>query len=292
MIRYPVDPDALLEAIETEKPGWIERARERTEAFRAAGTYDEEKGIWSEVKDVFRRLQEQKCAFCERRLAGEPFGAVDHDVEHYRPKNSVRKWPPASRELQYDFETGEGMENGYYLLAYSVFNYVTACKVCNTPLKSSYFPIAGRRGPATADDPRRLARERPFLPFPLGDTDTDPEELIAFDGILAVPSSPDLDSHEWRRAAVTIDFFALNEREELRRERAALMKGTYFALRFRDDDDDVTRETARRWLTDIDTPGQPHANCLRSFVRLYRDDRPRAVEIIRELNLAFPQDLK
>jgi hypothetical protein len=289
MIRYPVGRDALLEAIEAEKPGWIERARQRTDAFRAAAKYDESSGIWSAIKNVFRGFQAQKCAFCERQLAGAPFGAIDHDVEHYRPKNSVRKWPPPNRELSYDFETGEEMENGYYLLAYSVFNYVTACKVCNTPLKSNYFPIADRRGSATEEDPRRLASERPFLPFPLGDTDDDPEELIAFDGILAVPSTPDLESHEWRRAAVTIDFFALNEREELRLQRAALLKGTYLALQLRDHDDDVTRETARQWLADIDTPGQPHANCLRSFVRLYSADREHAIEIIRELNRAFPR---
>jgi hypothetical protein len=220
MIRYPVDRDALLEAIEAEVPGWLARARERTDRLRAAGRYEESSGIWSEIKAVFRRLQAQKCAFCERQLAGEPFGAIEHDVEHYRPKSSVRKWPPASRAIRYDFDTGDEFETGYYLLAYSVFNYVTACKVCNTPLKSNYFPIAGRRGSATVDNPDRLARERPFLPFPLGDTDSDPEELISFDGILAVPTSPDLVSHEWRRAAVTIDFFALNEREELRRERA------------------------------------------------------------------------
>jgi hypothetical protein len=288
MIRYPVDRNALLQEIEAEVPGWIERARQRTERFRAAGQYDERSGIWSEIKNVFRRLQAQKCAFCERQLAGEPFGAIEHDVEHYRPKSSVRRWPPASRELRYDFDTGDEMETGYYLLAYSVFNYVTACKVCNTPLKSNYFPIAGRRASATTDDFRHLARERPFLPFPLGDADTDPEELIAFDGILAVPSSPDLESHEWRRAAVTIDFFALNEREELRRERAQMMKGTYFALRFRDDEDEVTRETARQWLARIDTPEQPHANCLRSFVRLYHADPVRAAAIVQELNRAFP----
>jgi hypothetical protein len=66
------------------------------------------------------------------------------------------------------------------------------------------------------------------------------------------------------------------------------MKGTYFALRFRNDQDEVTRETARQWLANIDTPGQPHANCLRSFVRLYHNDPTRAAAIVQELNRAFP----
>lgn len=122
MIRYDIAPDELLRRIEEHVPGWLKRAATRTERFRKAGRYDEKSGIWSEIKDVYRDLQGDKCAFCERQLAGKPYGSIEHDVEHYRPKSSVRVWPPVEAPA-YDFPTGHASEAGYYLLAYHPLNY-------------------------------------------------------------------------------------------------------------------------------------------------------------------------
>ena len=90
------------------------------------------------------------------------------------PKNGVKAWPDdrikVERQIDYDFPTGQGWGRGYYLLVFHLCNYITACKTCNTPLKSNYFPIAGdRRGPQS-DDPARLAPEKPYLLYPLGET--------------------------------------------------------------------------------------------------------------------------
>lgn len=191
MIRYPFTLDELRSRIEAEAPGWLGRAAERTERFRRAGRYDEESGIWSQIKAVYMRLQHCKCAYCERRLASEDFGgAIEHDLEHYRPKGPVLAWPSKAiereRGISYRFATGEAFPEGYYLLAYHLLNYVTACRKCNSPLKASFFPIAGSRG-AQSEDPVSLRGEAPFLLYPLGDLDEDPEEVLTFDGINPVP---------------------------------------------------------------------------------------------------------
>src|SRR5436305_7559190 len=171
MIRYPVSLEELRSRIEEESRGWLADAAERTERFRLAGKYEENSSSWSRIKKVFMRLQYEKCAYCERRLASEDSGGgVEHDVEHYRPKNGVRRWPSEeiAQELKisYDFSTGEDFPEGYYLLSYHVFNYATACKKCNSSLKSNYFPIAGQRGPQS-DEPLSLCQEGPFLIYPI-----------------------------------------------------------------------------------------------------------------------------
>src|SRR5438552_12772588 len=96
MIRYPVTREGLERLVEAERPGWLMRARRRTRKFLAAATYQEREAIWSEVKAVYVRLQHNKCAYCERRLTGLDYGgAIEHDLEHYRPKGDVPAWPPA-----------------------------------------------------------------------------------------------------------------------------------------------------------------------------------------------------
>jgi hypothetical protein len=60
-------------------------------------------------------------------------------------------------------------------------------KSCNTPLKSNHSPVAGKHGPTDADAPEKLAGEEAFLIYPTGDIDSDPEDLITFHGIVAVP---------------------------------------------------------------------------------------------------------
>src|SRR5436305_5515954 len=119
-------------------------------------------------------LQHEKCAYCERRLAGGRFGAIEHDVEHYRPKSAVESWPSAKiskeRGISYSFQTGGDFPEGYYLLAYQILNYAVACKTCNSPLKANFFPVGAARV-VSCDSLADYASEMPFLLFPIGDLD-------------------------------------------------------------------------------------------------------------------------
>ncbi len=282
MIRYPVSLDDLRVRIEAESPGWLAAAAEGTERFREAGRYEETSPDWSRIKPVYMRLQHRKCAYCERLLASEDFGgAIEHDLEHYRPKGAVPRWPSAhiarDRKISYRFGTGEAFPEGYFLLAYHILNYATACKKCNSPLKASYFPIAGER--AQGDDPSHLRMERPYLLYPLGDLDEDPEEILTFAGVNPIPRVRRGD--RWRRARVTIDFFELDQREELWRERAEKIVALFLALETLQSGSERNRELAGRAIEVLLSSASSHANCSRAFRALYQEDRDRAEEIAR-----------
>ena len=206
MIRVSTTTAALLAAIEAHRPGWLSRAEARTEALAAAAVDPEFPSLWSEIKEVYISLQHSKCAYCEKEPEYQP---IEHDVEHYRPKRDVVRWvvPRAlARQGIVVNQPTHGGEPGYPLLAYNPLNYAAACKTCNSILKRTYFPIAGTRN-ATARDPAGMAGERPFLLYPIGDADDDPEDLIEFAGL-----SPQARGTGFRkqRALVTIWLFDLN----------------------------------------------------------------------------------
>nr|WP_294812239.1 hypothetical protein [uncultured Sphingomonas sp.] len=98
-------------------------------------------------------------------------------------------------------------DSGYYWLAYDFENYAAACKPCNSTQKSSYFPIAGKRGKATDSIAQLDPSESPLLIFPLKE---DPSALITFRGIVAMPVHAHGPDH--LRAMVTISHFKLNIR--------------------------------------------------------------------------------
>lgn len=281
MIRYPIWRWDLRRLVEEEKPGWFERAAERTAHFEAIGKYEESSTIWGEIKAVYMRLQHHKCAYCERRLAGADFGSIEHDLEHYRPKNEVPTWPTEQiareRQIEYDFSTGEPFPEGYYLLAYSIFNYAAACKPCNSPLKSNYFPIARKRGEQSRN-PRDLRSEHPFLLYPVGRLDEDPEELLTFDGLIPVPIGKW--GHKRKRAVVTIDFFELDTREELLIGRAERIRDLYTTLELmRSRIAPQIQQLASKALKTQLSPASAHTNCARAFHGLYRRDQGRAKSI-------------
>jgi hypothetical protein len=284
MIRYPIDLDVLEGWVDQEVPGWRVRAADRTESFRLAGRYDENSPIWSEIKHIFMTLQHNKCAYCERQLAVGEFAPVEHDVEHFRPKGAVEEWPPADpdgtgrwRGLAYGFPTGGSSEDGYYLLAYSLRNYATACKPCNSPLKSNYFPIAGPRN-HSAEEPAELEPELPFLMYPIGDLDDDPESLMGFEALVPLPLA--VSGEAKRRAHVTIDFFGLATREDLLLGRAQVLDALYIALRTIDGPDKALHPHAKRSVTRLTGAQSAHTNCARSFQRLYQKDRSFAEQVI------------
>jgi hypothetical protein len=284
MIRYPITDEQLRDRIEAAVPGWLERAAERTAHFIEQKCYDEASSIWSEVKPVYMKIQFDKCIYCERQLASADHGgAIEHDLEHFRPKNAVGVWPTADmqrvRNIAFDFPLGNPYPTGYYWLAYHVLNYSAACKKCNTPLKLNYFPIAGRRGPREAD-PSGLRGEKPYLIHPLGDWDDDPEELIGFLGIVPVPRKKR--GFGRTRAEVTIKFFELSPeddgREDLGRERARQLIALDNALCILElDPPEARKQRALADIARLQRSSSPHANCVRSAVALYKK-QPRVAQ--------------
>jgi hypothetical protein len=275
VIRYPLTDADLRQKIEAQAPGWLKRAASRTETFRRVGKYDEPSGIWSEVKPTYSALQHNKCGYCERKLADAERGLIEHDVEHFRPKSEVKEWPSpevrAARKI--DFATGGASSTGYYLLPYHPWNYLVACKTCNSTLKSSAFPVAGRRDTA-ADDPWKIAGEDPLLVYPLGDLDEDPAALLTFIGNLPVPTKTS--GHAYERARTVIAFFELDTREDLLEERAKWIQALWIALRLRATGDAADRKTADEAIALYTSPAAPHSRCALAFRELAEHDPAEA----------------
>jgi len=283
MIRYPITPADLEQRIEAEKPGWLKRARARAKRLLSAGRYREQTSIWTEVKAVYVRLQRNKCAYCERQLTGlDNGGSIEYDVEHYRPKGHVPSWPPTTDPdpLVFSFPTGSAFPSGYYWLAYQPLNYAASCKKCNTPLKSNFFPIAGARG-TVGSNSAVLSAEQPFVVYPLGDGDEDPEELLTFSGINAIPRRKN--GPRWRRARVMIEFFKLNDREELFRERAYQLIGLANALVVLANQTahPAEKDRARRTIERLQEPRGPHSSCVRAACDLYQRSPAKAQDLFQ-----------
>lgn len=259
---------------------WLANARARTDLFRQLGHYAEQSPAWSAVKKVYMALQHQKCAYCERKLESSDYGAGEQDIEHFRPKSSVKAWkvPGELTRAGIGFSPIPAGPTGYYLLPYHPLNYSAACKPCNSVLKKDYFPIAGAydfRG----DDPAAMGSEQPYLIYPIGDVDERPEDLLRFNGIAPCPveTAP---GHRRNRALVTIAFFELDsqKRKNLLRERASCLIALYPHLHTLADPQAAPsrHDGARRVIDAYTDPSAPHTNCSRSFVRLFHDDQAQA----------------
>lgn len=275
MIRYgaTLTRADLLSRIAAHDSNWLDRAKARTDAILAAGAFTEESSIWGAIKLVYMRLQHFKCIYCERPLAGETAGSAEQDVEHFRPKKNVKTWPRRGRT--YPFPTGSASPGGYYWLAYDPENYAAACKPCNGTLKSDNFPVLAARGAQGATVGELTKSEKPLLIYPLGQHDTDPETLIAFEGIVAVPAHKS--GIEYQRARVTIDFFQLNEREELWEDRFRAIRTIFQSMSIVHNATDATqRAAAQRALDDSISESAPQALCARSFLALMRRDAQSA----------------
>lgn len=282
MIRYQLPPAQWVARIEGLAPGWQGRADERTAECVTAGEYvSGKKSLWTEIKRLYMETQGFKCGFCERRLENSPFGNVEHDVEHFRPKAGVVPWPTADiatdRGLQYSFVLRGDSDVGYFRLAYHRENYLISCKTCNSALKKSFFPHAGPPD-LTGTSPRQMRDEEPFLLYPIGTVDQhDPQDVITFDGIQAIPVTSQGKRH--RRARVTIDFFALNDRAVLLDERAETILSLYLALRAMGSGNATERAIGTQLAARLTSDDAAHANCARSFRQRFESDPATAQDI-------------
>lgn len=276
MIRYTSTKASIEAAVDSVNNTWRTRAEKQTGKLLDDGRYSEGGPKWSDIKSAFMILQHHKCIFCECPEYEKQRGTYNLDVEHFRPKNAVELWPKADAVRQYQFTTG-GAGGAYYWLALEPCNYAASCKECNSRYKSNFFPISGFRG-AAGSGPHELRAEEPFLCFPLGDWDDDPEELITFDGLIAKPASAD--PVKRRRAEVIIDFFELNEREALQIERALFI--TIVAPALSAVAAGTSNQRQREVAARVHQPSVPHANCLRSFLRDLTANRARGQDIIEK----------
>lgn len=279
MIRYPILERQLRKRVEELRPGWLDRAAERTDRFRQIGQYDESSAIWSEIKPAYMELQGFKCGFCERRLEKSRYGSIEHDVEHFRPKAKVKNWPSESdndeRGIDFEFPLGGDADPGYFLLPYELENYVVSCKTCNSILKANYFPVGANRK-VEGDRSRDLDDEDAYLIYPIGARDRDPEDLITFRGIVPIPVG--VRGHKRRRAQVTIRFFELDSREVLLEERAETILELHIAMTAVGHPDPLTARAASSAVDRLVDRRSPHANCARSFHDLWLSDNLLARE--------------
>jgi hypothetical protein len=281
MIRYKDASVRVLKAVVDEhKASWRKSAHKKTTTIKKKKKYIKGSPSWSDIKPVYMRLQHNKCVFCERPLGGEVAGKIEQDVEHFRPKNALKLWPAKAKKSQapsYSFSTG-GVGGGYYWLAYDLENYAAACKPCNSTRKSNYFPVAGTKRGSNHETVATLNQlERPFLIYPLGTLDDDPETLIGFDGILAKPINAN--GHNHNRALITIDFFALNTREELWADRFRTISDLWFKFQIvSTSKSKQQKDAAQRGINDLVSDAGPQAGCARAFLRLIEADPVKAWE--------------
>jgi hypothetical protein len=281
MIRYPTTEEELQAKTDQFVPTWTARARERTALFKTAKKFEDASPIWGEIKQIFMDLQAGKCGYCERKVGDASNDRILHDVEHFRPKSSVKRWPAKSMgesKHEYDFPTGSESSEGYFLLPYHLLNYLVACKKCNSVYKSDYFPIMGTRRFCRAAHPKELKEEQALLLYPIADIDDDPEDVITFQGIIAVPKNKKGIKH--RRARVTIDFFELDVgREELLLERALMLKALFLAM----EDLETAikpwrRKAAEQTVALAVSESSAHTNCARAFVEVYKSNADLAAQ--------------
>jgi hypothetical protein len=285
MIQYSLSQNEVEDLIEQEHPGWLTRAKERTNTFKQLGYYKESSSIWSEVKVVFMRIQHSKCAYCERQLESEEYGRIEHDLEHFRPKKKTKPWrlTKALKEAGVTLtEPAVGKADpGYHLLAYNPLNYCTSCKTCNSRLKSNYFPIEGKRS-SDGDTPVNLNTEAPLLINPVGDYDHDPASLINFYGFS--PRACGDTPYKRRRGLVSISFFHLDDRKRkyLFRERAETIIGLYAYLKHSEQAANLVEKKVWENLIQLLTkPSAPHTNCAQSFCTLYQKEKTDAKELFQ-----------
>ncbi len=155
----------------------------------------------SDVRGLLYAQQGQVCAYCGSRLPFNDRG----DVEHFRPKSSVREAPD---------------HGGYWWLAYDADNYILSCRVCNSNRKSNRFPLranATRR--ATFRGVTSVGQEARLLPDPTHDN---LELLVTYDWhdeLCMVEAAADLTPRERQQARALVEFFKLNSDSRLVGER-------------------------------------------------------------------------
>jgi hypothetical protein len=292
MTRVEVSAARLTQLIKAHNPNWLKKAREQTKALESGTADPEFPELWSEIKEVYIKLRggerAGKCAYCEKWLEAD---RIERDVEHFRPKARVARWKVPEHLLPEFQAVGVQLEQpshesepGYRLLAYHMLNYAAACKECNSVLKRNLFPITGKRL-SNAKNPTTLKSEGALLIYPIGGVDTDPEKLIEFSGVS--PQARATTGFDRLRAMVTIEVFRLDDwrgRKSLIHDRREWVEKLLMALKLRDLGGPVNDViNARKVIARLTSSPFRHANCLRSFHRLYERDPGEADKVYKDV---------
>jgi len=281
MIRYAIPEADLIALINGKKPSWMARAQQRIQQYTAAGAYTDDSEFWGEIKQVYITLQHEKCAYCETKLQGAVLASKVHEVEHYRPKSSVKPWPNHNVEYWAKFKptwnTGTGSKIGYYKLAYHHLNYAIACTRCNSTLKSSYFPIRGKRDVHNGN-PANMLKESALLLYPVSTVDPDdPQDIITFEGVLAVPTQAS--GPEYERAVTNIEFFQLNH-EDLTSRRAVEIRTLWLALQMAKNNPQ-DKQLYEDTIAQMCSAENQFSSCVSAFLALSQSDYPTAETMAR-----------
>lgn len=284
MIRYPITATELKKRITDTSATWFDRAATALEDLPDVPKSADFKGLWSEIKEVYMDLQHSKCAFCEKPLENR----IEQDVEHFRPKSEVTHWTPPQDLIDEGIvvkQPADGLaEMGYRFLAYHPFNYAASCKNCNSMFKGNFFPISKSRK-TEAKRPPVDSTEEPFLIYPIGDSDEDPEDLITYEGMspMALPAN----GRGRLRALVTIAIFKLGdpvERKIFFQERARAIERLFYALEAisANASAEIVAQ-AKAAVARCVQSSSPFASCLRCFRRLYERSQAEGRQVYADI---------
>jgi hypothetical protein len=177
----------------------------------ARGQYIADNANWTQLKDRLAALSFGKCWYSECRSLGG-----DRDVDHYRPKGKIRRyprWPETDAEPQHE---------GYWWVAFNWKNYRYSCRFCNAPRRNpdtdqvggkwSYFPVRDENGRVHNEcEFEDLEDEHPLI---LDPTDAHDVDLLTFDDFgRPKPRSQDVGSWEYKRTEQTILLLNLDHRD-------------------------------------------------------------------------------
>ncbi len=160
----------------------------------------------ADVRGALYAQQGRACAFCGRELPEGDRG----DVEHFRPKGRL----------------SENKEHGgYWWLAYEFDNYVLSCRICNSSHKGSKFPLRTANAVwVTYETRSRLPREARLLLDPGADPMEDLFRIEWQSRLCKVQPAPTVTGVQRKQVQGMIDFFKLNVRHQLVKDRIKMVK--------------------------------------------------------------------
>ena len=193
------------------------------------------------VKAALRKVQDDKCCFCESKVTHISYG----DVEHFRPKAGVRQRSGAPLERP-----------GYYWLAYKWSNLFFSCQICNQRHKENLFPLKNptNRTRSHEDD---INVEEPMFISP----DDNPEQYISFreEVAFAVDDNP--------RGKATIKALGLN-RDELNNRRREYFERSEFIYKIANRKPPIPEsEKAKKHITKSIQRSSQYASMIRCAVK-------------------------
>lgn len=177
-------------------------ARNTREGQERAAYINSQSDLWTRLKPELEKLSARKCWYCEARE-----NRSDRAVDHYRPKNKVRKAKPPF--------------HGYWWLAFDHGNYRLCCTWCNSRRCDRATGDAGGKGDYfwLMDEGKRAREEGKSFKHE-GAVFIDPCKpqdvallWYADDGRVISKYDKTQKPEAYKRADLSIEYYNLNERD-------------------------------------------------------------------------------